>query len=245
MRSSIKKIAEAGLTLVVMSVFIICYYVTKNINAIVTEDNSLAVSASQSTLPEILLDAGHGGFDGGCVGVNGEVEKEINLSITKSVYYLCSVFGYKTRASRLDDTALNDSDIEGIFNMKQSDMKHRLEFFNSSDNAVCLSIHQNQFTDEQYWGSQMFFSSTNELSEVLASEIQTSVISNIEFQAENDREIKNTSDMYVLSTQNPAVMVECGFMSNPEEVEHLRDTTYQKQMALAIFLGVNKFVGEN
>ena len=245
MRSSIKKIAEAGLTLVVMSVFIMCYYVTKDINAVVTEKASVAVSEVQSGLPEILLDAGHGGFDGGCVGVNGEVEKDINLAITKSVYYLCSVFGYQPSSTRLDDSALNDSGIEGIYDMKQSDMKKRLEFFNSKDNAICLSIHQNQFTDEQYWGAQMFFSNKNELNEALASDIQQSIVSNIEFQSNNTREIKHADDMHVLSTENPSVMVECGFLSNAEEAGKLCNADYQKQMALSVFLGLNKFIGEN
>lgn len=245
MRSSIKKISEAGLTLVVMSVFIMCYYVTKDINAVVTEKTSVAASAIQNGLPEILLDAGHGGFDGGCVGINGESEKNINLSITKSVYYLCSVFGYPAKSTRLDDSALNDSDIEGIYDMKQSDMKKRLEFFNSSDNAICLSIHQNQFTDEQYWGAQMFFSNKNELNESLALDIQQSIVSNIEFQSNNTREIKHADDMFVLSTENPSVMVECGFLSNAEEAEKLCDAGYQKQMALSVFLGLNKFIGEN
>lgn len=245
MRSCIKKIAEAGLTLVVMSVFIMCYYVTKDINAVVTEKTSVATSASRSGLPEVLLDAGHGGFDGGCVGVNGEIEKGINLSITKSVYYLCSAFGYQAKTSRFDDNSLNDSDITEIYDMKQSDMKKRLEFFNSSSNAVCLSIHQNQFTDSQYWGAQMFFSNKNELNETLASDIQQSIVSNIEYQSNNTREIKHDDDMYVLSTENPSVMVECGFLSNEEEAAKLSDADYQKQIALSVFLGLNKFIGEN
>ncbi len=243
MRNSLKKITEAGLTLVVVSVFVLCYYVAKDINAVVTDNAAVAVSSASNVLPEILLDAGHGGFDGGCVGIGGELEKDINLSITKSLYYLCDIFGYETKATRLKDIAINDSGLKGIYDMKQSDMKNRLEFFKSSDNAVCVSIHQNQFTDEKYSGAQMFFSNKNPLNERLATEIQQSIVSLT--QKENTREIKHADDMFLLTTENPSVMVECGFLSNSEECKKLSDKGYQKKMALSVFLGLNKFVAEN
>lgn len=243
MRNNLKKITEAGITLVVVSVFVLCYYVAKDINTVVTENAAVAVSTASNMLPEILLDAGHGGFDGGCVGVGGELEKDINLSITKSLYYLCDIFGYNTSATRLKDIAVNDSGIEGIYDMKQSDMKNRLEFFKSSDNAVCISIHQNQFTDAKYSGAQMFFSNKNPLNEKLALDIQQSVVANT--QKENTREIKHADDMFLLTTENPSVMVECGFLSNAEECKKLGDKAYQKKMALSVFIGLNKFVNEN
>lgn len=243
MRKNLRKIFEAGITLVVTASFVICYYVTKDINAVVTGNAAAAVSTAANSLPEILLDAGHGGYDGGCVGINGEIEKGINLKITKALYYMCDVFGFNTRATRLKDKALDDEAKDGVYEQKKSDIQNRLEFFQSSKNAVCISIHQNKFTDSEYWGAQMFYSGKNAENEKLAQILQETITGAL--QPDNTREIKRDDEMYVLKTELPAVMVECGFLSNPDEANKLSDSTYQKQMALSVFVGVNKYIQQN
>ena len=122
-------------------------------------------------------------------------------------------------------------------------MKNRLEIFNSCENAIAVSIHQNQFTDSQYSGAQMFYSETNSDSQRLALALQQSFVENL--QPENKREIKlSDENLYLIYyTEIPSVMVECGFLSNPQEADLLQTEEYQKQVAFTIFKGINDYMG--
>ena len=134
------------------------------------------------------------------------------------------------------------SGIEGIANQKSSDMDNRLAIFNEHSNAVCLSIHQNQFTDPKYSGAQMFYAPTNKESEKLAQKLQNSFHTRI--QPDNDREIKQCGKELFLCyfCKNPTVMVECGFLSNPEEAAKLTDEAYQRQVAFTIYAGLQEYL---
>ena len=197
--------------------------------------------SQQQELPIIILDAGHGGFDGGCISVDGVPEKGINLSILLRVRDLLRISGYEVEVTRDSDISIHDSGIEGIANQKSSDMDNRLELFNKYDNAVCISIHQNQFTDPVYNGAQMFYSATDSRNEMLAKSLQSSFQV---LQPENKREIKLCGKELFLCyySENPTVMVECGFLSNPEEAALLNTEEYQQKVAMTIFNGINNFV---
>lgn len=211
-----------------------------NENAVVTSS-----TASTNSKPIIILDAGHGGMDGGCVAYNGSLEKDVNLSIELSLKAILESFGYSVEVTRSTDTALYDPGVVGLSKQKKSDMKNRLDIFNKYENAIAVSIHQNQFTDSKYSGAQMFYSETNPLSETLAQTLQNSFKNNL--QKDNNREIKNAGDdLYLLYYSNcPSVMVECGFLSNKEEADLLLSKDYQKKVALTIFQGINEFIKEN
>lgn len=207
------------------------------------ENQSVPASliSEQEELPIIVLDAGHGGFDGGCVSVEGVPEKGINLSILLRLRDLLEISGYTVEVTRDTDTSIHDDGIEGIANQKSSDMDNRLELFNKYDNAVCISIHQNQFTDSFYNGAQMFYSGTNSENETLAKSLQNSFQN---LQPENKREIKLCGKELFLCyySENPTVMVECGFLSNPEEAALLNTEEYQQKIAMTIFSGLNSFI---
>lgn len=193
----------------------------------------------------IVLDAGHGGMDGGCSTSDGKTEKGINLNILLSVRDLGRFFGYSVEATRERDISIHDKGVTGIRSQKVSDMENRLAIFNKYGNAVCVSIHQNTFGDPQYSGAQMFYSDKNPSSERLASIMQQKFVGNL--QPENRRETKLCgSELYLCYyCENPAVMVECGFLSNPEEAAKLTDKGYQQQVAFTIFSGINEFVQTN
>ncbi|MBQ9140142.1 MAG: N-acetylmuramoyl-L-alanine amidase [Ruminococcus sp.] len=194
--------------------------------------------------PVIVLDAGHGGFDGGCVSAEGVPEKGINLSILLRLRDMLELNGYKVEVTRDTDISIHDKGIEGLANQKSSDMDNRLEIFNKNKNAVCISIHQNQFTDPIYSGAQMFYSATDSRSETLAKSLQDSFRELI--QPENDREIKLCGKELFLCyfSENPTVMVECGFLSNPEEAALLNTGEYQQKVAMTIFKGLTDYLNE-
>ena len=139
-----------------------------------SEENAVTVSKSynDSDKPIIILDAGHGGMDGGCTSINGDVEKGINLNILLSLRDMLRISGYDVEVTRDTDRSIHDKGIEGIANQKSSDMDNRLALFNKYENAVCISIHQNQFTDSKYSGAQMFYSGSNNQNEQLAGIMQ-------------------------------------------------------------------------
>ena len=188
-----------------------------------------------------VLDAGHGGIDGGCSSADGVPEKGINLNILLNLRDFLEMSGYRVAVTRDTDRSIHDKGIEGIANQKSSDMDNRLALLNQYDNAICVSIHQNQFTDTRYSGAQMFYAPTNDESERLADMIQSQFRTFL--QPDNTREIKQCGKELFLCyyCKNPMVMAECGFLSNPDEARMLCDENYQKKVAFTIYSGLQQW----
>ena len=188
-------------------------------------------------LPIIIIDAGHGGEDGGAVANDGTVEKDLNLDIALKLNDIISVMGYKTHLIRTTDMAIHTSG-DTIRQRKISDIKNRFAIMNKYDDCIYVSIHQNKFNDTGVHGAQTFYSPNNNESRVLADFIQKSISSQL--QKENRRVIKKSgTDIYLLyNATKPTVMVECGFVSNDNELKKLKDNDYQNKMAISIALGI-------
>jgi N-acetylmuramoyl-L-alanine amidase len=190
----------------------------------------------------IVLDAGHGGMDGGCSSADGVPEKGINLNIVLTLRDMLKAEGYNVELTRDRDMSIHDQGIEGIANQKSSDMDNRLALFNKHPNSICISVHQNQFTDPKSYGAQMFYSNTNPNSAVLAQTLQDQFVKFL--QPENNREIKAYNEGLFLCyfSKNPTVMAECGFLSNPDEAELLKTQEYQSKVAFTIFAAINQYL---
>lgn len=234
------KKSHVGVLFTLVVGYFLVYYATHNIDVYVPVNTP---QANDSVV--VLLDAGHGGMDGGCVSVNGAVEKDINLNILLKVRDMCESMGYKVVVTRDSDKSIHDEDIKGVGNQKKSDMDNRLKLFNKYENAIALSIHQNQFTQPSSSGAQMFYSTTNPMNEKLAQTMQTEFVAKL--QSENTREIKPVGKELFLCyfTKCPCVMIECGFLSNPQEAALLETDDYQSKVAFTVFSGLNKFISEN
>lgn len=202
----------------------------------------IPTDTSGTNMPTIILDAGHGGIDSGCVSINGAEEKDINLSILLKLRAMLETAGFDTIATRDTDKSIHDTGITGLGKQKKSDMENRLKIINSAENALFISIHQNQFTDSKYYGAQMFYPAESAESERLAGIMQRSFASRL--QPENEREIKPVNeDIYLLHfAKCPAVMAECGFLSNQAEADKLESDEYQSQVAFAIFAGICEYI---
>ena len=187
--------------------------------------------AAETMLPvaekTIVLDAGHGGWDPGKTGKTGVDEQELNLAIVKKLQAYLEQGGARVYVTRGDGMALGQS--------KQEDMRVRKEITNESGADLLVSIHQNAFPSSSAKGAQVFYHSQSEEGKALAQCIQESLRQRVD--KENTRQIKANSDYYILrTTQIPAALVECGFLSNGAEEAKLNDDTYQEQMAFtAVF----------
>lgn len=190
----------------------------------------------------VYVDPPHGGIDGGCTSADGVPEKGINLDIMLRLRDLLEINGYEVRVTRDTDRSIHDSGIEGIAEQKSSDMDNRLAVFNENENAICLSIHQNQFTDPKYSGAQMFYSNSNSTSEAFARALQNRFRELL--QPDNTREIKLCGKELFLCyySKNPTVMAECGFMSNPEEAALLNTEEYREKVAFTLYTGISDFI---
>ncbi len=190
----------------------------------------------------VLVDSPHGGIDGGCTTAEGIPEKGINLNILLKLRDILEISGFEVRVTRDSDISIHDDGIEGIAAQKSSDMDNRLAIFNESSNAICVSIHQNQFTDPKYSGAQMFYSNSNKESEALARSLQNSFVEFL--QPDNTREIKQCGKELFLCyySENPTVMAECGFLSNPEEAALLTTEEYQSKVAFTLYAGIINFI---
>ncbi len=191
----------------------------------------------------IIVDAGHGSPDGGAVGNSGVLEKDLNLSVAMTLQKFFESNGTQVLLTRSDDNGIYD--VSGsIKNKKVSDIKNREEFIKNSDAQVFISIHMNKFSDSKYSGPQVFYSGNNKNSELLAKCIQKSMIAALNPQ--NKREVKKAdSSIYLLDkAQIPAVLVECGFLSNAEEERLLKDESYQRQLAWSVYCGIIEYFNE-
>lgn len=202
------------------------------------------VSSDNLQNKTIIIDAGHGGIDGGTSASDGTVEKDLNLQISLKINEILKSMGIKTAMTRTDDASLNNQNASTIRQKKVSDIKNRLAIINETDDAVFVSIHQNHFSQEKYSGAQVFYSKNNPQSQVLAEKIRFQLISVL--QPENTREIKPSgSEIYLLHhAKVPAVMVECGFLSNYNETQLLKDEEYQRKLAFTVAMGIFDFLNQ-
>lgn len=186
------------------------------------------------TKKTVIIDPGHGGIDVGTVGIDGSLEKNINLSISLDLYDYLMVSGINTVLTRDGDYEVYKAGEKRT----KSDLYNRMDFINSVPDSILISIHQNHFENEAEWGTQVWFSPNDEISPTLADKILRSVKKNI--QPENKRENKVSDNSYYIlyKAQKPSVMVECGFVSNKNENNKLQDKEYQKDMAYSILAGI-------
>ncbi len=184
--------------------------------------------------PVIILDAGHGGFDPGKVGVNGALEKDINLSIVKKLQKLLEEEGFSVYLTRETDSLLGPANSTS---KKKDDMIARIEMITELNPFFTISIHQNSFTDASSSGPQVFFYKDSVESATMAQVIQD--VLNTQLNPAKKRAPQANANYYLLTrTPSPTVIVECGFLSNPSEADLLISEDYQSRVANAIFLGI-------
>lgn len=187
----------------------------------------------------IVIDAGHGGIDGGATSCSGVLESNLNLEIAHRLDSLMHLLGYNTRMIRTTDTSIH---VQGntIASQKISDLKERVKIVNSQDGGILVSIHQNTFSDSRYFGAQVFYSE-NKTSQELAKCIQDVLI--LGLNPNSNRQIKKADGIYLLEhIQKPGILIECGFLSNPEEERKLRSADYQKEICCVIGVTLSNYL---
>lgn len=208
----------------------------------VTGEKSANVSAKATRRYTVIIDAGHGGFDGGAVAPDGTLEKDLNLSVALKLDSVLKIMGYDTVLVR--DTDVSTADDKGTErSQKVSDIKARLRLTEKYKDALFVSIHMNKYTSPQPHGAQVFYSQVDGSKE-LAECIQRSITAGV--QTDNKRVVKKTTkDIYLLyHAVIPSVIAECGFISNPDDLLKLKSDEYQLKMAAAIAAGINDYYFE-
>ena len=198
-----------------------------------------------TTLPSpitIIIDAGHGGEDGGAVGKNGVLEKDINLSIAFMVEDILKDNGYLTIMTRSDDRLLYDKNTDYEGRKKQLDLAARVEIAEKTDDAIFVSIHMNSFSQTRYKGLQVYYSKNSPESKTLAEEIQQNA--RLLLDTSNNRVAKVAgSNIFLLDRiTRPAVLIECGFLSNTEECAKLSTEEYQREVSEVICLSIISYL---
>lgn len=204
-----------------------------------------ALASAEDAAPVIVIDAGHGGEDGGASAADGTLEKNLNLSVAEILAQLLGAAGYDVRMTRTDDRMLYDrygdlTDYTG--HRKTYDLRNRLRFAGEADAALFVSIHMNKFPQEKYSGLQVYYAAA-EGSRAVADAVQNTVKTCL--QPDNDRQTKQAgSAIYLLNRIDiPAVMIECGFLSNDAELQRLKDAEYRRALALCIACAIAECMG--
>lgn len=209
--------------------------------------NFSAAEASSMPITQktVIVDAGHGGDDGGAIGIDGTVEKDINLDIALKLEKILKFYGFNVIMTRTQDVMTCDDGLDSLRKRKISDIHNRFELMRKNPDAIFISVHQNKFEDSSQHGTQVFYSGNDERSKELAEAIQTSVT--LTLQRKNDRVVKKSgSGIYLLyHAKVPAVLVECGFISNSDEVKKLKDESYRMKLAILIADGLLKYLSNH
>lgn len=229
-----KWVNKKGITALTLALIVILAFLCSG-EAVQTMVNSKTVNT-------LVIDAGHGGFDGGAVGTSGTTEQDINLSIARRLACLAEYFGVHTVLTRPDENALAYDPSRSVRENKIADIKAREEIVAQTQSPIFLSIHLNKFSDPQYHGAQVFYSPNHAGGRVLAELLQTSLVQGCD--PENHRQAKQAeSTIYLLKKlECPAVIVECGFLSNAAEEAKLNESGYHKRLAGAILCGYLQYI---
>lgn len=191
----------------------------------------------------VVLDAGHGTPDEGAQSSKGTTEAETNLKIALKVQNLLEQSGCTVILTRSDEKAIYDLDKTTLKEKKISDIRNRVKIGNESSADIFVSIHLNKIPQQQYYGWQCFYKEGNEQSNKLAKSIQENL--NKSMQKENNRVAMKIDNIYIIKhVEVPTSIVECGFLSNPEEEKQLLDDNYQNRLAWGIYSGIINYFYE-
>ncbi len=181
----------------------------------------------------LILDAGHGGEDGGAVSITGVPESQINLAIVLKLRDVLGLYGVAPVVLREEDISLHDSEAGTLREKKRSDLKNRVAMVEEIEGGTLLSIHQNTYPGSRYHGTHVFYAPT-EGSQKLAEHFQNSIKTAL--QPDNERAVKQIPDtVYIMNHVTcPAILIECGFLTNPGEEALLRDEDYQRKLSAVI-----------
>lgn len=189
----------------------------------------------------VIVDAGHGGEDGGAVAPDGTVEKDINLDIAIKLQKVLQLYGFNVIMTRTEDKMTYNGSYDTQREKKVSDIHNRFKIIEEHPEAIFVSVHQNNFYDSSQNGTQVFYSKNNLKSKLLADEIQKTFVDNI--QPDNRRQTKKSgTEIYLLyHSQIPSVLVECGFLSNYNDLNQLKNEDYRMRVAILIADGILKY----
>lgn len=223
-----RKVVAFWLISIVLAILISVLAYPKSIKA------NLPVVENQNT---VVIDAGHGGVDGGCVGLYGIIEKDITLCIAKKAEKIFLDNGYNVVMTRDSDVSIHSDDKKSIRNKKNSDLTNRANLANKTGAMAYISIHLNKFEQEAEFGSQVFYKADDEQGKKYAR----SIMLEMKKINEKNRRVANklpNKNLLFKNLEIPAVLVECGFISNNNEALLLKTDEYQEKLAMAIFNGI-------
>lgn len=210
----------------------------------IAQGSSAAVTVISENAPVershcIVIDAGHGGIDGGAVSLSGKKESNINLAIALRLDDLLHFMGFETRMIRKTDISIYTQGLT-IAAKKVSDLKERVRIVNETEGAILISLHQNSFSDTRYGGAQVFYANDEE-SRRFASQLQQTF--NNALCIGSNRKVKSSAGIYLMQNiRTPGVLVECGFLSNPEDEAALQRAEYQQKICCVIAASLGNFV---
>ena len=204
--------------------------------------NAVTVYSEESIVTQrktVVIDAGHGGVDGGATSISGVLESNINLQISLRLRDVCHLLGIKTVMIRTEDVSVYTSG-KSIAEKKVSDLKERVRIVDEFDNFLLISIHQNYFTDSRYSGAQVFYGNDKE-SQLLAVTMQQALVDNLN--PGSNRKAKKADGVYLMQhIHKPGILIECGFLSNCDEDKLLQDADYQQKISVVIATIVSKYL---
>ena len=214
-----------------ISIFVLLVIIVSGLYFTIQKQNTVETMLPVNS-KVIILDAGHGGWDPGKTGTQGDNEKNINLQIAQKLKQYLEQGGAVVYMTRNSDEALGEK--------KGEDMKERKRIANESEGDIFVSIHQNAFPKGSAKGAQVFYHKQSQEGKKLAEEIQKSLKKYVD--DENIREVKENTNYYILKkTELPSALVECGFLSNLEEEKKLNTEEYQQKVAWAIYVGIMNY----
>ncbi len=227
----------------VLIVFILItfFFIIKKSNFITTSLNKNTIPTSSLHSKVILIDAGHGGEDSGALGYDTKIkESDIVLNISYKLKDILNSSGFYVIMTRDTDVLLYSPEVNK--SRKSQDLQNRVDVMNKYDIDIALSIHLNTYSQRKYYGAQVFYnSSSNEKNQLLAQILQETLVKDLD--PNNNRKAKNKKDIYILKKSNiPTALIECGFLSNPDEELLLSTEQYQQKIAESIYHGILEYL---
>ena len=215
---------------------VVCIFATLGANQAVT---TIAENTPVDRSVTVIIDAGHGGEDGGATSCTGILESQINLQIALRLRDLCHLFGYKTCMIRTSDISVY-TEGNTISAKKISDLRQRVRMVNETDDGILISIHQNTFPVGKYSGAQVFYNDRDG-AKTLAERMQSAFAQTVN--PGSNRKCKSADGIYLMEkVDRPGVLVECGFISNPEEEAKLRNAEYQQKLCCVIVCTLSSYL---